>query len=766
MSEIEIQLELPAIYEQILQYCHFEFTKEGLQNERIDYNPLVITRKLKLVEQALQAVITQGDIAFVPFRDVSKNLLDAKKGRRLSGQDIWEIVKLIKSVKTILHYERLLEFPHDELNDLFSTLVVLNDLEAELERCINPYGEVKEDASSQLRNIQQSLKNAQAQISKVVNDFMASHSGSMVDQIVTERSGRTVLLVKASDKNSFGGIIYGDSASGLASYIEPSALVHANNQKQQLLQKQQEEIDRILTELSQKIQQHADECLSNFETIKLIDGIFAKATYGKHHDCTVAQVSHDETLYLEKARHPLIDKDTVVSNTYRLELPCRMLLITGPNTGGKTVSLKIIGLFVLMSYLGIPIPVVQAKIPFFDQVFADIGDDQSVVSSLSNFSAHIKKQAFFLKNATKNSLILLDEIGSGTDPIEGEALAISILNYLRDIKAMVIATTHYSRLKAYGKRHHDITLASVEFDQEKLLPTYRFIEGLTGSSNAFEVAQRYGLPKGIIQYARFLKQQSKTDEDTLIDRLEKQLQQNHQLQDELEKKITLLEEEKQAVAKEKQKYERLIQSFEDSKDEKMAEILEHSKQQAKDILASMRMQKNQMKYHEVLNIAKQLEVPEEKTVSIDEDFHVGDVVEIKASKQIAKIVELRKKDIKVSLNGREIFVKKNQIRLSNKRIVEKIEPVSFHVQSDVTNVSFECNLIGMTVEEGLIALSKYIDQAILSHRSQFRVVHGNGSGKLRKAVHQALAADPNVEEYAIAMAQEGGTGATVVKLKV
>ncbi len=371
--------------------------------------------------------------------------------------------------------------------------------------------------------------------------------------------------------------------------------------------------------------------------------------------------------------------------------PKRILLITGPNTGGKTVSMKVIGLFVLMTYVGIPVTAESAVIPFFDNVFVDIGDDQSVVESLSSFSAHIKKQAEIIRSATENSLVLMDEVGSGTDPKEGESLAISILNYLRDVKATCVATTHYGRLKAYGKRHDDIMVASVQFDQEKLEPTYRFIEGLTGQSNAFEIAERYGLPKSIIKYASFLKEQAKSQEDILIERLETQLNETTLKNDELSKKIAEVKALQESLVKER----------------------------------------NQL-------------------LKEKDEWHKN------AQAEANQYIE----------EAQHIHVKKNQIRPSSHVIPKTKTNTSVHIRSHniYASMSLECNLIGMRVDEGIEKMKDYMDQAKIHGLKSLRIIHGDGTGKLRKAVHERLRNDKSVKEFRLGMPQEGGTGATVVTL--
>ncbi|MBR2809794.1 MAG: Smr/MutS family protein, partial [Solobacterium sp.] len=491
--------------------------------------------------------------------------------------------------------------------------------------------------------------------------------------------------------------------------------------------------------------------------------------WGREHDCCAARLNDRRELSIVKARHPLIDPAIVVANTYRLAPPKTTLLITGPNTGGKTVSMKIIGLFTLMTYAGMPIPCEEADIPYFDQVFADIGDDQSVAESLSSFSAHIRKQAEVCRKATGDSLVLLDEVGSGTDPREGESLAIAILNELRGRGCMTVATTHYGRLKAYGKRHDDVLTASVQFDMEKLAPTYRFMEGTTGQSNAFAVAQRYGLPEHIVKYARFLKDQARSQEDTLIETLEAQVAQSDKQKDALAQAIAENEALKKQLEKEKAMFEKERDTWRLKAQKEADAYILKAQKEADEVLKEMRT--NGMKYHEALNLKQKLAVVQEESmpepVKDDGVFAVGDAVELRSSNQVGEVVEVGKRELTVEFNGRRIRVRPAQIRHSAHVIVKNKPQASVKMTSGsiFSSMPIECNLIGMRADEAKDSFSSYLDQAKLHGLRYFRVIHGDGSGALRKVVHDILKKDRSVKEYRLGQANEGGSGATIVTLK-
>ncbi len=770
----EHSLELHVILAQMEKLCAFSLGKKRIRECHPSFEPLIIRRQNAMIKEALEAVRKYDTMPFAGIRDIGEALENASKSMVLTAADILNVMHFIQGIRGIKTYQKSLEeCSHEHLDDLLDTLTVHTKCENFLKRCINEYGEVIDNATPELAQVRNSLRRIDGEIAETARKFLAAHHDSVVDSIITYRGGRAVVLLRASDKNSFGGMIHGDSASGQASYVEPASFVAVNNRKQELLNRQDEEVQRVLRMCSNEIAAIANEELANLETCAILDELFAKARWGCSREACAAVLSEESVLKLERARHPLIDPAKVVANNYHIADPCRILLITGPNTGGKTVSMKVIGLSVLMTYAGMPVTCDEAVIPFFDQIFVDIGDDQSVVSSLSSFSSHIQKQAEMCRKATENSLILLDEVGSGTDPREGEALAIAILNELRERHCMTVATTHYGRLKAYGRRHDDIKVASVEFDMKKLAPTYRYMEGTTGQSNALEVAERYGLPASIIKYARFLKDQSRSEEDKLIERLEKEVSENEHLKEELERKLQSAKELEARLKKEENRLAREKDRLKDKYEKEAQEYLEGVRQEADAILAEIR-QRPDVKYHELIGIRHEIDGLGEKSapvqeVSEDHEYHVGDAVELRDNDQVCEVVKIGRKDLTILMNGREIRVKKNQIRPSAHIIPKmKKQPSAVIRIADhnmFSSMPLECNLIGMRVDEAMDAMDDYMDKAKLHGLKTFRIIHGDGTGRLRKAVHERLKNNSAVREYRLGMPQEGGTGATVVVLK-
>ena len=770
---VEKSLELDVILKQVEHYCDFSLGKKRIQELHPCFDKLVIQRDNARMKEALACTVKYGPCTIHGITDLTDTLTRISKGMTATSQECLDEIRLIDGIRTMKNYESsLLDVPHENIKELFDSLVVHEKTERFLKRVFNEYGEVMDNASEKLRSLRSSLRRIDGDISSAAASFVSKHASSVVDSIVTYRNDRAVVLMKASDKNAYGGLVYGDSASGQASYVEPAALMHLNNRRQSLLEEEKEEIARLLRLCSDEMKGIAKEEVANIETCAVLDELFAKAKWGKDINGCVAALSEESELSIVQARHPLIDPAKVVSNTYHLSSSQNILLITGPNTGGKTVSMKVIGLTVLMTYCGMPVSCDEAVIPYFDAVYADIGDDQSVVSSLSSFSAHMCKQAEVIRNATSDSLCLLDEIGSGTDPREGEALAISIMNELRQRGTMAVITTHYDRLKAYGKRHDDILVAGVQFDMEKLMPTYRYMEGFTGQSNAFEVALRYGVPEHIIRYARYLKNQAKTKEDELIEKLEIQLNETALLKEQLAAKEAEVTALQNSLKKEKDQLEKQKEKIRMQAEKEADDYVESVKQKANRVLKNIRRNQDELKYHEALDAVKALnvkeEAEEEKEANVDFTYQVGDAVELKGHSQVCEVLEVGKKEIRISMNGREMRVKKTQIRPSIHVIpkMKKQTNVIINTKRDIfSSMPLEVNLIGLHVDEAMNKMDDYMDQAAVHGLKSFRIIHGDGTGRLRKAVHEKLRHNSKVKEFRLGMPQEGGTGATIVTMK-
>ncbi len=754
-------LQFEEVLQKIAALTAFSKGKQLVLDTEVLFRPLIIQRECNRSKEALDCTIRYGSLPFDGIRDIEDILKQALRDGICSPMDLLYVCDHERGLASMLNYMKKVEFETEGLNELMNSLVSHPKITEAIEKCISSYGEVLDNASPKLSSIRKRMKSIDADLSREAAKFINANSSKLMDTIVTTRNNRVVVLAKMSEKNSLGGFIHGESASGQTTYVEPACLVNLNNEKQMLQSQHNEEVERILFECSQIVKGGAEHYIANLETMALLDGIFAKARYGKEVDGIIANLTDRKELNFIKARHPFIDPKHVVANTYRLSDKTKLLLITGPNTGGKTVSLKVIGLFVLMTYAGIPIPCEEADVCMFDELYLDITDDQSIEQSLSTFSAHISKLAHITSNVTEKSLVLLDEIGSGTDPKEGESLAIAVLNELRKKGCISVATTHYGRLKTYGKKHEDILLASVQFDVEKMTPTFKYIEGLTGQSNAFVIARKFGLKESILKEAEFLKSQQRSSEDELIEKLESQVLKNNQLEFELTQKLNEISELEKKLTQEKETLQMQKENLMDKAKLEAQEYVEDVKLQAEIYFEELK-QKSEVKIHEYNDFKKQLntldEVEEEE--EIVEDFEVGNTVSIKNSNQIGKIISLNKDKAIIDVSGMKITTKVDQLR-HRKIAVQKEKPAKRYIDHVKPKISMECNLIGMRVEEALNVYDKYMDDAILSGLPSVRIIHGVGTGALRLAIHERLKKRKDIE-FRMGGQGEGGVGATVV----
>jgi len=759
-------LEYPIIKGIIAEYCAFSGGKKIILETNPSFSKLIVKRELARMKEALASTFSYGEMPFPGIRDITEAVIRAQKGSVLTCTELLWIVAHNNCVHSCNDYLSKVDLPTAMLEELVFSLATFDEMDRRINSCISSAAEVKDSASSTLSSLRKAISKTGSDIDRTLQRFIQQNSSILMDNISAMRNDRSVVLVKNAYKNQVDGIQYGESASGAAVYIEPGCMISLNNELQNLYHKLQLEIERILRELSELVGNNGAALLANMETLAILDSLFAKARFGKDTNGCVANLSEDDSLSIINARHPLIDRTKVISNSYSLKKPHRILLITGPNTGGKTVTLKTIGLFVIMTLSGMPICCDEAIIPMYDNIFVDIGDQQSIEQSLSTFSGHIATLANIFKKSTTKSLVILDELCSGTDPKEGENLAIAILEYFREKNIFVIASTHYSKLKIYGKQHEDILLSSVTFDMEKLMPTYRYKEGVTGQSNAFDIALRYGFIPEIIAKARELKSEDVTEQEVLIETLDKQVLANDQLNERLHQRLEQVEHELETLKKKqdflKSEEEKLILQAK----EQANVIVEEALIKSEEIIDELKKKEN-YKMHEAIEITSKLSKlsyeNEEENEVIDTDFKVGDTVKIIKTDYLGEIISLDKKQAVVLTNGIRMKVKLDGLKKETKQKIKK-EKSSVYVNKR-KSISLECNLIGKRVEEGMFELSKYLDDAILMNLPTVRIVHGHGTGAMRTAVWEYLKKNKHVKDFRYGTAYEGGNGATVVVLR-
>lgn len=754
-------LELEVIKKQISQYASFSLGKEILFNTYPSYEMLRIEKLLTQTKEAMEIVRLHGNLPFGGIYDIRDAVEAAKKDMICSCKELVMCASLMRGCKSIQDF--VSKCDGESIHDLVDSMMLDMKFVSKIENCISSAYEVYDHASPLLKSLRRQILSCQGEISSQTQKFIQANASKLMDTITTTRNDRICVLAKISEKNSIRGYVHGESASGATAYVEPECLIQLNNKLQTLKSSEADEIKRILFELSQEVKKIGDPLIANCETLGILDSIFAKAQYAHQIQGCVATITSDKSLYMKRARHPLIDPKVVVANTYQLKNQS-ILLITGSNTGGKSVTLKTIGLFVLMSYCGFPVSADECFIPKFDGVYVDIGDEQSIEQSLSTFSAHISKLAMITNKVTENSLVILDELGSGTDPKEGEALAIAVLDELRNKKCIVLASTHYSKLKTQSSKWEEVLCSSVEFDMETMRPTYRYIEGLSGQSNAFSIAAHFGLDQRIVDRAKKIKDENESEDEKLINDLNRLMNENLQMKEKLQLQKEEMDKKEEWMKQKEASFIKEMEKMMEEAKEKSLQIVEDAKNESDEILAEMR-ENSAAKIHEVLQIRSKLNeiVEEEEPVVSDEVFNVNDSVLIKKYNYYGEVLEVKPKYLLVLANGMKM--KLDPADCTHVKKKQEPKKKASYTQKTITQARMECNVIGERVVDALAIVDKYLDSATYSRLHQVRIVHGVGSGALRTSIWNYLKRSKYVESYRIGGEGEGGTGATVVVLK-
>ncbi len=760
-------LEFNQIKNKVEAFCISSLAKDKIETLQPYQDLEDLKLDQKYLDQAMCLIYKYGRLPMGYYNDVEPLLLKANKDGTLFGEDFVQIVYLLNNVKEIINYLSDKEIKENELVNLCNQFILPKQLLKEINRCIDSSGNVLDNASKELRRIRRQILSIEANIRTKIEQVKAANKDYLSQEAISSRNNHLVLPVKAGNKNIVKGIVHAVSATGQTMFIEPEIIVSMNNQLVHARDDELREINRILTELSRMVKDNYDLLHENQELIVEIDVIFAKAGYGVQIDGVVPEVCENYSSFsLIKARHPLIDKDKVVANSIILYEPKRMLLISGSNTGGKTVVLKTAGLLSLMALCGMAVPCNQAVVPMFDQICVDLGDEQSIEQSLSTFSSHMKRLVEITNDVSEKSLVLLDEIGSGTDPKEGQSIAEAILRYLHKVNPLIVASTHYSGLKEFAKNEEYILVAAVEFDQEKMIPTYRLIEGSVGNSYAIEISSRLGLKEEIVELAYQIKENSLTDSDKLLEKLQDELTQVQLERDRLE---LLTNEAKNKM----NRYERLINNFEKQKDE----LIENAKQQANQLLEDSKQEidlvveelkkQAELKQHVVIEAKRNLDLlkHEEKKI-INEEKHayqVGDIVKVLSANRQGEILSINKKGIlTISMSGLKLNAKPEEVIFVSKKIKPKKVKSNLKSLRKSTNQSYELNIIGKRYEEAMLLVDKFLDDALVNNYSMVRIIHGIGTGVLRNGVKKMLEKNNNVVSYRDGGPNEGGLGATLV----
>ncbi|UXS36189.1 endonuclease MutS2 [Staphylococcus delphini] len=634
-----------------------------------------------------------------------------------------------------------------------------------------------DSASMELQSIRSRIaktnQRVRAQLDRMVKS--TSNQKKLSDAIVTVRNERNVIPVRAEYRQDFNGIVHDQSASGQTLYIEPSAVVELNNQISRLRSEEATEVQRILAELTAEVAEEAEACLISEQVMGHLDFLIGKARYAAKIKGTKPTFSEQRQVYLPKAYHPLLDRDTVVANTIEFESSIQTVIITGPNTGGKTVTLKTLGLIILMAQSGLLIPTLDgSQLSVFDNVFCDIGDEQSIEQSLSTFSSHMKTIVNILEEANDKSLILFDELGAGTDPSEGAALAMSILDHVHGMGALVMATTHYPELKAYSYNREGVMNASVEFDVDTLSPTYKLLIGVPGRSNAFDISKRLGLGLKIINHAKSMIGQDEQEINEMIASLEKNAKRVDDQRIELDRLVREASQIHNDLSRAYEQYQnmesRLIEEAKDKANQRVKAAME----EADDILKSLRDMRDQkgaeVKEHELIDQRKRLE-DQYEAKSIKQNVQKQKWDEIKAGDEVKVLSYGQKGEVLEVLSDEEAVVQMGIIKMKlplsdlEKKEKAKEQPKKVVTRTNRSTVKMELDLRGYRYDEAMVALDQYLDQAVLSNYEDVYIIHGKGTGALQKGVQQHLKRHKSVATFRGGMPSEGGFGVTVATLK-
>lgn len=736
-----------------------------------------VQKALDETTEAVALIYRKGNLPLETIGDISTYILNLKNQNFLSSKALLELATLLKTSKILKNYYFEKELNQtDSLTNYFDHLYTNPSIEEKIFSAIIDENTFDDRASNALYKIRQQMRNTKKEIKNKLQSLL--NSKYLQEPIVTIRQDRFVVPVKSEYQTEIKGFIHDTSSTGSTVFVEPISVFDLNNQLSELKNQENIEIEKILQILSSLFFDITNELENNFNLITILDFIFAKAKYSKELDCNCPKINNDKLIYLKNAKHPLLDQNIAVPITLEIGKTFSILLITGPNTGGKTVTLKTVGLLTAMAQSGMHIPASdESSIYLFDNIFADIGDEQSILESLSTFSSHMTHIISILNEATSNSLVLVDELGSGTDPIEGASLALSILEYFKKHNITVLATTHYHELKEYALLTDGVENASCEFNLETLSPTYRLLIGVPGKSNAFAISQKLGLKQEILENAK-----KRINSDTAkTEDLLKEIYDSKALI-ESEKEKTLQYSNK--IEKLKQKLENETTDLEEHKKEYLQkakqearEILLSAKQEANDIIKEMEAEKNNSKNLNALRnklTSKLHEVNQspdsnlEETTTLDESqIKPGAIVFVPKFNKNGTVLSypnqskkfnIQIDNIKTTLTPSQITIAKNTE--TKKEIITKKQSMFAP-----KNVKTELNVIGMNIEESIFLVDKFLDEAAVAKLETVRIVHGKGTGILGKGIQKYLRSHPHVKSYRYGIFGEGEMGVTVVEIK-
>ena len=773
-------LEFHKIINELMELALLESTKEKFLDIDIIKEKSVLDKELVLMSEMIDFYKFDDGLELTGLADLSRMFKSIDViGSYLSSEDFSVLKRNLAIFRISKGRAKNVRDKYKTIWNLFADAQEVKDIENFISEAIDDNGELKDDASFGLKDVRRQKQNINANIKEKFDDLVSNKETqrAVQERIITKRNDRYVIAVKTDFKGLIKGIEHDRSATGSTVYIEPINIVSLNNKLREYEAKEREEIRKILLRLTEIVKTKKEEILEIKEILERLDFLNAKTIYSVNKKCAVPKVINKEYLKLVDARHPLIDEEKVVPINFSVGNGENIMLITGPNTGGKTVTLKVAGLLTLMALSGIPIPAGEkTEIGYFNNVLADIGDEQSLEQNLSSFSGHVSKIKEIIENSSSKSLVLMDELGSGTDPMEGAAFAMSIIDYLNKKNITSIITTHYSEVKAYAFNSENIKSASMEFDVESLSPTYRLLEGIPGKSNALIIAKKYGISDEIIENAKkYISEDNKKVEEMIKSIKEKN--------DELHLLTQELENSKSELLTQKNLYEEKIVNLENEKNEiikkaydKADDYLKNIQAKAKSLIEKISREESKKEdakntqrrlnmLRESFIIDKKKNVKEKKVVVKNVDFSEGEEVLVKTLNQNGKILRVMPKDGRVQVQSGilKLVVSMDDVVKIQKKKNNKLK--NFAALKRTSQVRGELDVRGMNADEAISEIETYFDRAMLTGYNEVYIIHGKGTMVLRKKIQEYLRTSKYVSEFKDANQNEGGVGCTVVTLK-
>ena len=770
MLDIYQTLEIEKVLTEVSSFSKTEIGLSKIRSLRM-LNEEEASKSLKLVNEMTSFILRFGAIPILSSFDLEDFINTALKGGVLTALDLDHIATDVLTANKLNNFfKKADKTQYFELVTLVNKLYDISELEHKIHKVIAPNLNIKDDASPKLRDVRNQIRKKEMDVRQIANRLIRIYHDYLSEDTITIRNDHYVLPVDTAHKNLVPGVIHDISDSGQTTFIEPQEMVQLMNQICVLHIEEKEEIYQLLKMLTAEVVQYSGQISSNNKLIGEIDFVSAKSEYANAHDCYVATFVKERMIDFKGARHPLIPADQVVPNDFRFDENQRLIVISGPNAGGKTVALKTLGLLVMMSQMGLAIPTKEAgTLSFFPRIYADIGDNQSLSDNLSTFAAHVSNLSTITHFVTSKDLVLLDELGTGTSPNEGEALALAVSDFLLNKKCFAFISSHFERMKEYAYRREGVTNAMMVFDEQKLLPTYILKIGFPGRSYGLEMANRYRLDKEVVDIAKkYLDETGNKSVSDVIDKLNAVLHSNEEISKQLEKERRLLEgktrdiEHKNQVLAEKK--ENLLADVEETR----TKMIDEARKQINEILRALN--KPDVKQHELIEAKTKLKQLEEDTdvfVS-NEPIQIGDYAEVAGLGIVGKVVKINKDKVElISADGMTLKSTLNKLKKvaksPGKSTNNKKNTDDFILSK--TNVKLELNIIGKHIDEAMPEVEKYLDDCRLKHFKQVRIIHGMGTGALRDAVRDYLDRCDFVDSYRSGDQHEGATGATVVILK-